>query len=66
MNIEFDKFYRAFKEFTLSKDDKEMAEHLGIEHKEFSKCIKRKEVPMEVFLEYCGRRIIDPFWLCGV
>ena len=63
--IEFDKFYSAFKEFTLSKDDNEMAESLGISVKEFSKYMKKKEVPIAALLAYCSYRIINPLWLCG-
>lgn len=64
--IEFDKFYKAFKEFTLSKDDKEMAEHLGVKYDEWMEYVLKQEVPMKRFLEYCRFRIIDPLWLCGL
>lgn len=64
--IEFEKFYSAFKEFTLSKDDKEMAQNLGISVKEMKQAVKKKEVPTKALVSYCSDRIINPFWLCGV
>lgn len=63
--IEFEKFYSAFKEFTLSKDDKDMAQHLGIGLREMKRIIKKKEVPLVALLAYCSYRIINPLWLCG-
>jgi hypothetical protein len=66
MSIEFDRFYASFKNFTLSRDDREMAEHLGVTQDEWMKCVEKKEVPMNRFLEYCEFRIINPRWLCGL
>jgi len=63
--IEFEKFYSAFKEFTLSKDDKEMAKHLGVSFKEMKRIVKKKEVPLVTLVAYCSDRIINPLWLCG-